>query len=58
MDTVKSGYQKSDLEVRDNDGNKIDLSKKATVTGTLSSFEDKTSPEGGGCYMKVYKIEQ
>lgn len=58
MDKVGSGYKKSDIVVRDNEGNAVDLTKKATVTGTLNSFEDKTSPEGGGCYMKVYKIEQ
>lgn len=58
MDEVKSGYRKSDLVVRDDNGKKVDLGKEVTVTGLLTSFEDKTSPEGGGCYMKVYKIEQ
>ena len=58
MDKVERGYQVSDIVVRGNDGERIDLSKKVTVTGTLNSFEDKTSPEGGGCFMKVKKIEQ
>ena len=58
MDKLERGYQKADITIRNNESNKIDLLKKVKVTGTLKSWEDKTSPAGGGCYLKVYKIEQ
>ena len=57
MDTVKSGYQKSDIVVRDKDGRRIDLSKEVTITGTQNSSKDPVS-KNLVCYLKVYKIEQ
>jgi hypothetical protein len=57
MDKVKSGYDKSDIVVRGNDGKRIDLTKKVTVTGKLNSSKDVVS-KNLVCYMKVYKIEQ
>lgn len=57
MDKIESGYQKSDIAIRDNEGNKIDLSKKVTVTGDLRSTNDPVSKDVV-CYLKVLKIEQ
>ena len=57
MDQVKSGYKKSDIVVRDNEGTKIDLSKEVTITGEQNSSRDPVSKDLV-CYMKVYKIEQ
>lgn len=54
MDKVERGYQKADIVIRGNDGNKIDLTKKVKVTGDLRSVE---TPDVV-CYMKVLKIEQ
>jgi hypothetical protein len=58
MDKVERGYQKSDLKVRGNDGSEVDLNKRVSVTGKLTSVDDATDPTGGVCYMKVYKVEQ
>ena len=57
MDKPERGFEMSDLKVRGNDGNEIDLSKKVTVTGKLNSSKDPVSKDLV-CYMKVYKIEQ
>ena len=57
MDKVERGYQKSDIVIRDNEGNKIDLSKEVKVTGELNSSKDPVSKDLV-CYMKVYKIVQ
>ncbi len=58
MDKPERGYTKSDLKVYGNDGNQIDLSKQVTVTGKVSVVKDATDPNGGVCFMKVYKVEQ
>ncbi len=57
MDKVERGYQKSDIVIRDNDGNRIDLEKKVKVTGDLRSTNDPVS-KNVVCYLKVLKIEQ
>ena len=57
MDQVESGYQKSDIVVRDNDGNKVDLTREVTVTGKQNVSNDPVSNDLV-CYMKVYKVEQ
>jgi pimeloyl-CoA synthetase len=58
MDKLESGYQKTDIKVRNNDGNAIDMSKAVKVTGKVSFSDDPTYTSGPVCYMKVYKIEQ
>ena len=58
MDELSSGYKPTDIAIRNNDGNVIDLGEKVKVTGTLSAYEDTTSPGKTGCFIKVYKIEQ
>lgn len=57
MDEVERGYQKSDLAIRDDAGNKIDLGKKVIVTGDLRSTKDPVSNDVV-CYLKVLKIVQ
>lgn len=57
VEKIERGYTREDIKIRNNEGNVIDLSKKVTVTGTLKSWEDKTSPEGGGCFLNAAKIE-
>lgn len=58
MDKLESGYQKSDIKVRNNDGNPVDLSKKVKVTGKVSFSDDPAYTSGPVCYVKIYKIEQ
>ena len=57
MDKVERGYTLETLNIRGNDGNKIDLAKKVKVTGKVRSTKDSVS-NNVVCYTKIYKIEQ
>ena len=57
MDKVESGFDASDIKIRNNAGNEIDMEKEVTVTGEINSSKDPVS-KNLVCYMKVVKIEQ
>ena len=58
MDKLNRGYKKEDIVIRNNDGNVVDLGKEVTITGDLSAYQSESAPNGVGCFVKVYKIEQ
>ncbi|MEZ5427513.1 MAG: hypothetical protein R2747_14670 [Pyrinomonadaceae bacterium] len=58
MDKLERGYRKSDIKIRNNQGDPVDLSKKVKVTGTLTFSDDPVYTSGPVCYLKVDKIEQ
>lgn len=58
MDKLERGYQRTDITIRNNEGNVVDLGKEVTITGTLSAYQSTEVPGGVGCFVKVYKIEQ
>lgn len=58
MDKLNSGYKKEDIAIRGNDGNAVDLSKEVTITGKLSAYQSDSAPNGVGCFVQAYKIEQ
>lgn len=57
MDKLERGYTLDTINIRGNDGNKIDLTKKVKVTGKVRSTTDSVS-KNVVCHTKVYKIEQ
>lgn len=58
MNDLPSGYKKSDIVIRNNDGNVIDLGKPVKITGKLSAYQSSDAAGGVGCFVQVYKIEQ
>ncbi|MEZ5305913.1 MAG: hypothetical protein R2684_02085 [Pyrinomonadaceae bacterium] len=58
MDKPLKGLGEKYLIVRDDSNNVLDLEKSVVVSGRLRSFDDPTSPEGGGCFIQVDRIEQ
>lgn len=57
MDKLERGYTLETINIRGNDGNKIDLTKKVKVTGDMTIAVDSTTTNVV-CFMKVLKIEQ
>jgi hypothetical protein len=58
MDRLERGYKKEDIVIRNNEGNTVDLGKEVKITGDLSAYQSDTEPNGVGCFVKVYKVEQ
>ncbi len=58
MDELERGYERTDIVIRNNAGEVVDLGKEVTVTGTLSAYQSSEAEGGVGCFVKVFKIEQ
>jgi hypothetical protein len=57
VEELKSGYQRSDIKIHDNNGNVINLSDKVRVTGEMNYMKGS----GGNpdtCFIEVSRIDK